>query len=207
MILFNDYGIEMLVFGHAGLTLGAAILLAGNKKVAAIIERSQSQQSAVKSTNSPKQRASWIDSLSNYADLRLLLLGSVLPDLIDKPVGELFLRSVFNNNGRIIGHSLLFLFLITVIGVYLYKRHGTISVLVLSFGTFTHLIFDQMWLNKPTLLWPAYGFLSFSRIASPELYSPQAYLPEAAGVLLLLWFTLLLVRRKSIFSFVLRGNI
>jgi inner membrane protein len=207
MILFNDYRIEMLVFGHAGLTLGAAVLLAGNKRVAAIIKRSQSQKSAVKSTTSPKERASWIDSLSQYADIRLLFLGSILPDLIDKPVGEFFLRSAFNNNGRIFGHTLLFLLVMTITGAYLYKRHGMVSLLVLSFGTFTHLIFDQMWLNKPTLFWPAYGFLSFSRIASPELYSPQAYLPELAGALGLVWFALLLVRRKSIFNFVLHGRI
>jgi hypothetical protein len=36
-------------------------------------------------------------------DIRLLILGSLLPDLIDKPLGHIILPE---NNGRIFAHTL-----------------------------------------------------------------------------------------------------
>jgi len=89
-------------------------------------------------------------------------LGSLLPDIIDKPVGQFFFRDTFSN-GRIFCHTLLFLILITLAGLCLYRSRGKTWLLGFSFGTFMHLIQDQMWLEPRTFLWPLYGF-AFEKI-------------------------------------------
>ena len=55
-------------------------------------------------------------------DLRFLALGSVLPDLLDKPIGTIFFADTFAS-GQIFGHSLLFASLLMVI-VLLMTRRG-----------------------------------------------------------------------------------
>lgn len=71
----------MLVLAHAGITLGTATLLAG----------------VVKYRHEPKRsRISWFTSLSKYIDIRILIIGSLLPDIIDKPVGQYFFQETFS---------------------------------------------------------------------------------------------------------------
>lgn len=213
----------MLVFGHAGLTLGIAALLTrlvisshstGNCefRINTCCHRSAN---ATKILNRDEiEQVSWVESLANYGDIRLLLVGSLLPDIIDKPVGQLFFRATFSN-GRIFSHTILFLALISIIGFYLYQRHRKTWLLVLSFGTFTHLIFDQMWLTPHTLLWPLYGF-AFERIEFTNwilkilhalFTNALAGIPEFAGIAILACFTILLVRRRRFFAFIRHGRV
>ncbi len=204
----------MLILGHAGITLGAAVLLNGAfsrshslpTRETKLKEHLQASCELVPAQNCTSgSRASWLTSLANHIDIRLLLLGSLLPDIIDKPIGQFFFRETFSN-GRIFCHTLLFLILITPAGYYLYQNRGKLWLLVLSFGTFMHLIQDQMWLEPRTLLWPLYG-LAFERIdltywAQNILYAlrtdPGVYVPELVGAGILIWFALALVRRRKV---------
>ena len=199
----------MLIFGHAGLTLGAALLLAGSGMGSHSSQNGEVTPGVESTDHSKTPKALRIESLAHYVDLRLLLVGSLLPDLIDKPIGELFLRGTFNN-GRIFGHTLIFLAIITTIGFYQYRHNRKTWLLTFSFGTFTHIVFDQMWRNPHTLLWPAYG-LSFPKVEvinwTKLLVSPQAYLPELAGAAILIWFAQLLARKRSIFAFLRYGKV
>src|SRR4030043_727323 len=102
----------MLLFAHPGITLGAATLIA----------------------DAVNRKPSWFASLSRYLDIRWLMVGSLLPDIIDKPVGQYFFRDTFNN-GRIFSHTLLFFIVLTAIGFFLYKRHCHIWMLSLAAGT------------------------------------------------------------------------
>jgi hypothetical protein len=47
-------------------------------------------------------------------DYRLIIIGSLLPDIIDKPVGMILLPL---NNGRVFGHTLLFILILLLIGL------------------------------------------------------------------------------------------
>ena len=47
-------------------------------------------------------------------DYRYVALGSMLSDIIDKPLGLIILKDVLYN-GRLIGHTLLFAFALTII--------------------------------------------------------------------------------------------
>jgi hypothetical protein len=212
----------MLAFGHTGITLGIAVLLAGltttsrssrNKKVRVDALSSPSPQATAETNHSETRKVSWVESLADYADLRLLLVGSLLPDIIDKPVGQFFFRETFSN-GRIFSHTLIFLALITIVGLYLYRRRHQTWLLALSFGTFTHLVLDQMWRDPHTLLWPAYG-LAFERVDLtnwvPNIFhallaDPQVYVPELVGLAILLWFAQSLVRRRRVFAFLKLGK-
>lgn len=81
-------------------------------------------------------------------DYKLVALGSLLPDIIDKPLGMIILPL---NNGRIIAHTLLFNVILLLICLK-YKKQW------LAFGSFLHLIEDRMWKDIETLFWPLFGF-------------------------------------------------
>lgn len=213
----------MLIFGHAGITLGAAVLLNGAfsrshslpTRETKVKEHLQTSSKLVPARNCASgSRTSWLTSLANHIDIRLLLLGSLLPDIIDKPIGQFFFRETFSN-GRIFCHTLLFLILITLAGYYLYQSRGKLWLLVLSFGTFTHLIQDQMWLEPRTLLWPLFGF-AFEKIdltywAQNILYTlrtdPGVYVPELVGAAILTWFVLALARRREVRTVIRNGQV
>ena len=140
-------------------------------------------------------------------------MGSLLPDIIDKPVGQFFFRDTFSN-GRIFYNTLLFLILITIGGLYLYCNRKKTWLLVFSFGTFTHLVLDGMWLTPQTLLWPLYGF-SFERLDlsywGEDLFynlltNPLVWISELVGISLISWFAWLLVRKGAIGTFIRKGR-
>ena len=81
-------------------------------------------------------------------DYRQIAIGSLLPDMIDKPVGMILLPI---NNGRIFGHTLLFVLILLIIGLKYRKS------LFLSFASFLHLIEDEIWNEPETLFWPLLG--------------------------------------------------
>ncbi len=187
----------MLMFGHPGITLGMATLVAG----------------AVGKPRPGFNVMSWFASLSRYMDIRVLLVGSLLPDIIDKPVGQYFFRETFSN-GRIFSHSLLFLFVLTGIGFYLYKSRRQVWMLTLAAGTFTHLILDQMWIAPRTLFWPLLGFTFDKEDLTDWLFNifrelvshPERYIPELIGLLILVLFALALIFRKKVIAFLKSGH-
>ena len=184
----------MLVFGHTGITLGATLLLSSTP----------SGMQFVTSRISPFIRR---------LDLRLVLIGSLLPDIIDKPLGHFIFRETISN-GRIFSHTLLFLAIISLAGFLLYRRQERTWLLALAAGSFWHLILDEMWLAPRTLLWPAFGF-SFEKLAIDNLFShllynlftyPKVYIPEIVGALVLAWFGLRLIRRGQVLNFLKTGR-
>jgi len=193
----------MLIFGHVGITLGTAITLSGLQNYLHPTNTTQNEEGKLVSSLSNNDRAhnhsltnnSSFMSMINRTDIRLLLVGSLLPDIIDKPIGQWLFKEYFSN-GRIFSHTLLFLILITILGVFYYKHYGKTWFLSLSFGTFMHLILDQIWRTPRTLLWPILG-LEFDRIDLTDwiggmwrglLTDPAIYIPELLGLFIIIWF-------------------
>jgi len=212
----------MLIFGHTGITLGAAWLLKStlarshslqprvNKAMECIESTSKMHSVQDDPSGSRARRLTFLERI----DARLLLIGSLLPDLIDKPVGTFFFRESLSS-GKIFCHTLAFLLFITLAGFCLYRSHGKTWLLILSFGTFTHLICDQMWLTPQTLLWPVYGWTfpkhDLAYWLQNILYAlhtdPAVYVPELIGMAILIWFALGLVRRGNVHAFIRNGQV
>jgi membrane-bound metal-dependent hydrolase YbcI (DUF457 family) len=104
----------MFLFGHLGVTLGIAVLLFRILKI------------------KPNRRI-----------YLTVLVGAILPDLIDKPIGEIVLSQSLSN-GRLFAHTFLFIFILLLIGMYLHKRNGEIRGLILCGAAFIHLCEDRM---------------------------------------------------------------
>ncbi len=118
----------MLLFGHIGVTLGVFFGL-----------------------------SFFIPELRTIIDPTYLVIGSLLPDFIDKPLGTVIFPSAIAN-GRMITHTLLFSFTLFLTGLYLYNKSGDIIVLTLASGSIFHLIEDKMWTSPRTLFWPLIGW-------------------------------------------------
>ena len=214
----------MLLFAHIGITLGTATLLANlvprrpfSNKVAEVDDGSvtEHRQTATAVIESSAPGVSWFHALRRYADIRFILVGSLLPDIIDKPVGQVFFRETFSN-GRIFSHSLLFVLALGVPGIYLYRRYHKTWLTALAAGSLMHLVLDSMWRSPRTLLWPLYGFTFpraditdwLSRVIWASLTThPEVYVPELVGLTVVVCFAWVLLDRKTIFAFLRHGQI
>jgi membrane-bound metal-dependent hydrolase YbcI (DUF457 family) len=127
-------------------------------------------------------------------DRRLVTVGmlaGILPDLVDKPLGHIFLASTLDN-GRLVAHSLVFLLLLFVAGLLVFRRRGPLLAPVLALGVLSHQLLDAMWRDPPAWFYPFLGpfvpghypdyFLSG---LAAELGSPAEWLFGAAVLALL----------------------
>jgi inner membrane protein len=121
-------------------------------------------------------------------------VGSMLPDIIDKPLGYLIYGSMAN--GRIFAHTLLFLFVLATIAAILRSR----ALGSLSFGVLAHLVLDSIWTTPVILLWPLLGdfpikpnlsVLGYFEMLMRGLENPEILIPEVLGFLYLAHFVLL----------------
>lgn len=152
----------MLLFGHLGLTIGIVYLLARIMGVRF------------------SQRM-----------LAITAVGALLPDIIDKPIGQILFYDYFSNN-RIFAHTLIFISVLGIMAIYLYSR-GYRWAPILPAASAVHLLLDGMWNNPTTLFWPAYG-LGFQRMdlsnwasnnINSLLHNPYTFVPEILGLAIL----------------------
>jgi membrane-bound metal-dependent hydrolase YbcI (DUF457 family) len=152
--------------------------------------------------------------LLSRIDIRLLLLGSILPDIIDKPLGYLIFRNTINN-GRIYCHTLLFTIILSIAAFYLWKYKHKIWLIPVAFGVFMHLVLDEMWFKPHTLLWPLYGAsfqpgdwdFYWGEIVHRFSLNPSIYIPEIIGGLVLILFAIVIIRRKHVCTFIRSGRL
>lgn len=90
-------------------------------------------------------------------DYRLVILGSLLPDIIDKPIGYVIFQKYYEN-GWIYGHTLLFSVVLLILSYSIATKYS-----VLGFSTLLHLIEDGVVTYMPgTFFWPLLGW-NFSK--------------------------------------------
>lgn len=139
-------------------------------------------------------------------DLTFLAIGSMLSDLIDKPLGWILFGSP--GMGRTFAHTMLFLMLLAALAMYL----SDLRIASLCGGILIHLGLDSMWNSPVTLLWPLLGTFPHAALISPLNYlemlllglrSPEILIPECVGLAYLIYFALernlwILAKIKSI---------
>jgi membrane-bound metal-dependent hydrolase YbcI (DUF457 family) len=116
-------------------------------------------------------------------DYRLVMVGAVLPDLLDGPFG-----------GPRVMHTLLasVVLLLVVMVATGHRRARRRQLLALPIGTFLHLLLDGMWTRSHLFWWPFLGrHLTDRRLPSFDRPVGLIVAEELIGAALLLW----LVRR------------
>lgn len=83
-------------------------------------------------------------------------IGSILPDIIDKPLGHIILGSTLDN-GKIFYHSFIIVLLFFITGLLVWKWYKSHSFLVISLGIFLHQIVDLMWKRPVNWYYPLLG--------------------------------------------------
>lgn len=197
----------MLLFGHIGLTLSAALV---GEYIYRRRHIAMPESGTTSTTLSPKR--GYYDDHGLF-DLRFWIIGSLLPDIIDKPAGLLFLSDVFHHNGRIFSHTLIFLLALLAAALYTGTKCKNWRLLALSMGVCLHLIFDSMWQSPETLFWPFHGWLfpSLSKVnwfvewTHGFVQSPSTYIPEIIGFLITGWFVVQILRRRRVRDFLYHG--
>ena len=118
---------------------------------------------------SPNRRG--VDAAAKLIDFRLLVIGSILPDIVDKSLWLLFFPEDLNAT-RLIAHTLWFPILL-LLGWWFGSRRGLNFLLPLGIGSALHLVFDGMFAMPATLLWPFMGW-GFFVVAQSPFHVPLA---------------------------------
>lgn len=123
--------------------------------------------------------AMWVVFRDPAIDHRLVVVGALLPDLLDASWG-----------GAAVGHTLAFavLLLFAVMGLTVGRRSVRRRLLAVPIGWFFHLVFDGAWSDTALFWWPVDG-LSFRDVAIPAFDRPVGVtlVMELAGVIALVW--------------------
>ena len=206
----------MLFLGHTGITLGLAWFTQSlwqkrhNTRV-----QTPAPQIASRVANGPVGSAIMPTyTRIHYLDFRLVLLGSMLPDLIDKPVGIFLLGQVFSN-GRIFSHTALFTLSFLVAGIIFYQKRAGVALLTIGYGSLMHLVLDGMWTDLRTLLWPLQGWAFtkgdmshwLSRMLFALTHDGQAYISEGLGAAILIVFFVIILRRGQVWRWLKTGQL
>ena len=191
----------MIYFGHEGPVLGAAWL---------------GYRATRNNSNLPAPVKPLAGLFKGGFDFRIALIGAILPDLIDKPLGHLIFRPQIAN-GRIFAHTLLFFLILFITGLWLYRRRQKSWLITLAMASLGHIILDDIWNSPVTMFWPLLGW-QFPRlelnlvqlavkILDVLLHNPVVFFVEMVGFLICLGFFLDLLKRKKIRLFILKGAI
>ena len=126
-------------------------------------------------------------------DYRMILVGAVLPDVVDGLLGLFFFDGPA---GRWIAHSIFAAIAVTVLIILVFRGDRRQSLFGIGVGWLLHLVADGMWAAPETFLWPAFG-TEFSK-SPTEPYTwdlfldPIAHLStwggELIGFAILAWF-------------------
>ena len=213
----------MLLFGHLGITLAAGTLVKYGlaKKATLKIETEETESSPEPSSlathkegHVKSNRMSSLALLRNHFDYRFLLVGSLLPDILDKPIGGIIFYNTFQS-GRIFGHTLLLNIILIVLGIYILRKWGKTWLIILASGSIVHVLLDRMWANPEAFFWPAYGW-SFPKISPVNFFgwlsnvlniltNPAVGIPEIIGLGILVWFAARLIMKKQVRAFIRSG--
>lgn len=89
-------------------------------------------------------------------DYRVVMLGAILPDLIDKPLGRILFPDQFQT-GRLFGHTLLLVVVLLLTIQLVLRGAAARRWFVLPIAMLIHHVLDAMWNGPITWFWPLFG--------------------------------------------------
>ena len=110
-------------------------------------------------------------------DYRVVAVASLIPDIIDKPIGRILFKSRFES-GRIFGHTLLLNVAVFCVLFFMRGRAKRQFVLV-PISSLLHLAEDGIWSTPRVFWWPLFGS-EFPK--EPVTGGPLAFLLASAGI-------------------------
>jgi hypothetical protein len=120
----------------------------------------------------------WLVFRDPAFDYRMLVVGALLPDLLDAPFG-----------GARLAHTLLAA--VAVLTVVMLatrgRRHARRSLLAVPIGMFAHLVADAMWARTEHFWYPAFGGPLTEGLPAFEHGLAVLVLKEVAGFAIVLW--------------------
>lgn len=136
-------------------------------------------------------------------DYRLVAIGSMVPDLVDKTLRRFALKGELKRNDHLIGHTIA----LSLPGLFVAwrgLRGGDLRALGFAVSSLTHLAADPVARSPRTLFWPLLG-LTFPDVAGFGRV-PTAISQGVAAVAMLLVVGLLW-RRGRLKEFLLTGRL
>ena len=120
----------------------------------------------------------WLVFRDPAFDYRMVVVGALLPDLLDAPFG-----------GARLAHTLLAaVAVLTVVMLATQgRRHLRRSLLAVPIGMFAHLLADAMWARTEHFWYPAFGGPLSGGLPSLEHGLAILLLEELAGFLIVAW--------------------
>ena len=204
----------MLLFGHTGITAG--LVKACDILINSPVGSHQPDSSSRVGLTVPEKwlplyhRLNGIGHQLGSIDYRMVFLGSLLPDILDKPLWLFAFGDIFPS-GRDYGHTFLFNLLLFICGLIVIKYKKS-WLLIISLSSIIHLILDRMWNNPVSLWWPLLG--PFCRVETAGWLrniihavssDPGTYVPEVIGLIIILLMGYRLMVRKGILNFIRSG--
>ena len=186
----------MLLAGHIGITLAAA-------KYAPRWARDINNRLRM-----PRRIHTFREPWTERLDDRALIIGSMLPDIVDKPLALLLAPTLVGHSLRNYGHTLIFAVLVLAFALalaVLVKRQWPAVLALASAG---HLLLDMMWYSHRILFWP---FITpdFSPRYIHE-WGPHAdpiyFGAEVLGLMVISWVGFTLIKKRRLRTWLLTGR-
>lgn len=135
--------------------------------------------------------AVWLVFRDPAIDHRMVVIGALLPDLVDAPFGGARLMHTLVASAALLAVVML----ATHRGVSrperrgrpASRRHARRRWLFLPVGTFLHLVFDGMWIRTEAFWWPAFGWALRGPLPALDHGAGVLVLQEVAGAAALVW--------------------
>lgn len=149
-------------------------------------------------------------------DYRFIIVGAMLPDIVDKPLGIWIWPNLVDHSLRSIAHGLLFGMIVLGIGGLLVAAGRRPSFLLLSIASLGHLILDRMWRHPAIFLWPALGWDFANEYSDPgewasghlaNLLTFFTDYPELLGFLSIVAFSVQIWRSGNLMRFLTKGDV
>jgi hypothetical protein len=127
-------------------------------------------------------------------DYRVVLLGAVISDVVDKPIGRIFFEDYFES-GRLYGHTLL-VATVLLLTIQLTLRGATARRwFILPICMLIHQVLDAMWDSPIAWFWPLFGSKFppdpkdnyWWEVLTRPLDHPWVLVQEAVGLALLIY--------------------